>query len=134
MTALCAAFIFLWESILPIKYLPGERVNVVSSWYGEEFHGKLTACGEVYDMNALSCAHRTLPFGTILEVTHDSSVVIVIVNDRGPFRIGVDLDLSMAAFKHVAPLHEGLVQISFRPLGRTIRSTMLYNLGTGGYR
>jgi rare lipoprotein A len=69
------------------------------SYYGVEFHGKLTASGEKYNMNALTAAHRTLPFGAIVKVTNlaNNKSVIVRVNDRGPFGAGYVIDLSRAA-------------------------------------
>ena len=70
-----------------------------ASWYGPGFHGKKTASGEVYDQNAMTAAHKTLPFGTNLRVTNTANgrSVVVRVNDRGPFVAGRDLDLSRAA-------------------------------------
>lgn len=73
------------------------RVPLVASWYGEEFHGRLTASGERFDQNALTCAHRWLPFGTRLSVLYRGREVVVTVNDRGPFVAGRDLDLSRGA-------------------------------------
>lgn len=100
----------------------------VASWYGDDFHGRITACGEVYDMNAMTCAHKTLPIGTILEVTTGERSIVVIVNDRGPYIEGRDIDLSLRAFEELAPLNDGIAEVSFRVLRREIRSTMLYNL------
>lgn len=70
-----------------------------ASWYGPGFHGNRTANGETYDQNALTAAHRTLPFGTRLRVTNTANgrSVEVRINDRGPFVDGRDLDLSKAA-------------------------------------
>lgn len=70
-----------------------------ASWYGPGFHGNTTANGETYDQYAMTAAHKTLPFGTRLQVTNTANgrSVVVRINDRGPFVAGRDLDLSKAA-------------------------------------
>ncbi|TAH46038.1 MAG: septal ring lytic transglycosylase RlpA family protein, partial [Treponema sp.] len=70
-----------------------------ASWYGEEFQGRPTSSGELFDMNAYTAAHKTLPFGTMLEVTNldNGKKVTVRVNDRGPFVEDRELDVSRAA-------------------------------------
>lgn len=71
-----------------------------ASYYGQRFHGRRTASGEVFNMNAMTTAHKTLPFGTRLRVTDPNTgkSIVVRVNDRGPFVGGRGLDLSKAAF------------------------------------
>lgn len=71
----------------------------IASFYADEFHGKRTSSGELYDMNALTCAHRWLPFGAILKVVNVSNgnEVTVRVTDRGPFKHGRIIDLSKRA-------------------------------------
>ncbi len=79
---------------LPIKPL---RVwHGLASWYGPQFQGRLTANGEVYDMNTPTAAHLTLPFGSLLRVVNPKTgrSQIVRVNDRGPFVDGRELDVS----------------------------------------
>jgi rare lipoprotein A len=70
-----------------------------ASWYGRRFQGHRTASGEAFDLNMLTCAHRTLPIGTLLRVTNLSNrrSIMVRVNDRGPVPAGVIVDLSFAA-------------------------------------
>jgi rare lipoprotein A len=70
-----------------------------ASWYGRRFQGHRTASGEAFDLNMLTCAHRTLPIGTLLRVTNISNrrSIMVRVNDRGPVPAGLILDLSYAA-------------------------------------
>lgn len=70
-----------------------------ASWYGPGFHGRRTANGEVFNANALTAAHRTLPFGTRVRVTHRATgrSVVVRINDRGPFIRGRVIDLSKAS-------------------------------------
>ena len=76
-----------------------------ASWYGAAFHGRLTANGEVYDMNALTAASPTMPLPSYARVTNldNGSSVIVRVNDRGPFAKGRVIDLSARAAKMLAP-------------------------------
>lgn len=71
----------------------------IASWYGPRFHGKRTASGERFDTNALTAAHKTLPFGTRVRVKSvaDGKEVVVRINDRGPFIAGRIIDLSRAA-------------------------------------
>ena len=70
-----------------------------ASWYGHQFQGRKTASGEAFDFHMLTCAHRTLPIGTLLRVTNLSNrrSIMVRVNDRGPVPIGLIIDLSFAA-------------------------------------
>ncbi len=70
-----------------------------ASWYGWKFHGRQTANGEIFDMNKLTAAHKTLPFGTVIQVTNvqNDLSVIVRINDRGPFVEKRIIDLSKAA-------------------------------------
>src|SRR5437762_3762354 len=77
----------------------GAEETGLASWYGYPHHGRRTASGEIYDMNELTAAHRTLPLGTRLLVTNlaNGRSVEVRVNDRGPFVKGRILDLSYAA-------------------------------------
>ena len=75
------------------------RFKGISSYYGEDFHGKLTANGEVYDMYGLTAAHKTLPLNTIVRVTNleNNKSLILRINDRGPFVKGRILDCSYGA-------------------------------------
>lgn len=75
----------------------------MASWYGGKFHGRTTASGEVYNMYALTAAHKTLPFGTKVKVTNkkNGKVVYVRINDRGPFIKGRVIDLSKAAHEKI---------------------------------
>ena len=87
----------------------------VASFYGKKFHGRKTASGEIFDLNDMTCAHRTLPFGTKLEVTNPSNgqTVNVIVNDRGPYKKNRVLDLSKAAASKLGIT--GLAKVIYRP-------------------
>lgn len=90
----------------------------MTSWYGPRFHGRLTANGEVFDMNELTAAHREMPFGTQLRVTcpENGRSVMVRINDRGPFIPGRDLDLSLAAARSLGIEHQGLAWVRLEPV------------------
>jgi len=89
---------YLISAYMPREYRStGERYSAVCSWYGPGFNGRNTASGQVFNQDDLTCASRTLPFGTVLALTRADRRVIVYVNDRGPYVAGRDLDLSKAA-------------------------------------
>lgn len=81
----------------------------VASFYGAELHGRRTASGERFDMHALTAAHRTLPFGTLVLVTNPANgrSVTVRINDRGPFHGGRVIDLSRAAASEIGLVARG---------------------------
>jgi rare lipoprotein A len=83
----------------------------MASFYGNE-SGSKTASGQRFNQNALTAAHRTLPFGTKLRVTHGSRSVVVTVNDRGPFVHGRVLDLSTAAAREVGLTSAGVGRVT----------------------
>jgi rare lipoprotein A len=95
---------------------PASEQTGVASWYGERHHGRRTASGETYDMQALTAAHRTLPFGTIVAVTsvRDGRTVEVRINDRGPHVGGRIIDLSYAAARAIGLIGSGLATVRLR--------------------
>ena len=108
----------------PSKYRPrrgGEFVT--ASWYGQEFHGRPTSSGERYDMYGLTAAHKTMKFGTKLRVTNPDTgrSAVVIVNDRGPFIRGRDLDLSYGAAKRIGLEEKGVGKVKIEYLERDMR-------------
>ncbi len=88
----------------------------IASWYGPSFHGKPSASGEPYDMWALTAAHRTLPFGTWVQVTkiETGKRVTVRINDRGPFIRGRTIDLSYAAARELMMIGEGTAEVALK--------------------
>jgi rare lipoprotein A len=89
----------------------GHSFSGMASFYGNE-SGSKTASGARFNQNAMTCAHRSLPFGTKLRVTHGGRSVVVTVNDRGPFIKGRVLDLSTAAARAVGLTSAGVGQVS----------------------
>ncbi len=105
-----------------------------ASWYGGKFQGRLTASGEVFDTATLTAAHKTLPFGTIVEVTHlgNFRTVEVRINDRGPFVEGRVIDLSRAAADALDMAGEGVAPVRLKVLsepGEPIRSIQVGAFG-----
>jgi rare lipoprotein A len=88
----------------------GQSFSGMASFYGNE-SGSKTASGQRFNQEALTCAHRSLPFGTRLKVTHGDRSVIVTVNDRGPFVRGRVLDLSTAAARAVGITSSGVGRV-----------------------
>jgi rare lipoprotein A len=89
----------------------GRSFSGMASYYGNE-SGSRTASGQHFNQNALTAAHRTLPFGTKLRVTHGGRSVVVTVNDRGPFVRGRVLDLSTAAAREVGLTGAGVGRVT----------------------
>jgi rare lipoprotein A len=92
----------------------------IASWYGEPYHGRTTASGEVYDMHGMTAAHKTLPFDTVVRVTRRDTgqKVEVRINDRGPFIEGRIIDVSFAAAKRIGLVGDGVAPIKLEVLGR----------------
>jgi len=84
-----------------------------ASWYGNQFHGRTTASGEVFDQEAMTAAHRKLPFGTIVRVRNlcNDKTVVVRINDRGPFIRGRIIDLSKGAARRIGMIRDGVVPV-----------------------
>jgi len=88
-----------------------QRLDMVASWYGPGFHGRLTASGTTYDQAAMTCAHKTLPFGTVLVVEYKGKRVTVVVTDRGPFIRGRDIDLSKGVADAIGITRRGVDKV-----------------------
>lgn len=88
----------------------------IASWYGPGFDGNYTANGEIYDMNGISAAHKTLPFGTIVRVVdlETGKSVVVRINDRGPFIEGRIIDLSKGAAEKLGIIDKGIARVGLR--------------------
>jgi rare lipoprotein A len=117
-------------------YVPAEQPDYdevgTASWYGDAFHAKATANGELFDMTAMTAAHKTLPLPSIVEVTHlgNGRRIRVRVNDRGPFVDGRIIDLSRAAARELGFAGQGLARVRVRyigpaPLGRPSDGLMI---------
>lgn len=96
----------------------GYRAEGTASYYGKAHHGKRTASGERFNQNALTAAHRTLPFGTRVRVTNldNGRSVVVRINDRGPFGRGRIIDVSKAAAEQLNMLRSGTAPVRLEGL------------------
>jgi rare lipoprotein A len=103
----------------PSPPIAGTEETGAASWYGHPYHGRRTASGEIYDMNDLTAAHRSLPLGTRLMVTNldTGQAVEVRVNDRGPLVEERILDLSYAAARVIGADRVGVIPVRLRILG-----------------
>jgi rare lipoprotein A len=101
------------EPSLPADAKPLSTETGMASWYGPPYHNRRGANGEVYNMHAMTCAHRTLPLGSIVRVTNMKTghTALVRVTDRGPFIPGRVLDLSLAAARQVDVVQPGVAQV-----------------------
>ena len=115
------------ENLLPriTRYLK----QGIASWYGPRFHGKKTASGEIYDMYAMTAAHRTLPLSSYARITNleNQRSVIVRINDRGPYHGNRVLDLSYAAAKKLDLHQEGLGAVEIKAIAPELALAQLQN-------
>lgn len=103
----------------PIQDSSGFTEEGLASWYGKDFHGKKTSNGEIYDMYAMTAAHKTLPLGVSVRVQNKSNgrSTVVRVNDRGPFVKGRIIDLSYTAANELGVVGPGTAPVRIEALG-----------------
>ena len=103
----------------PLPHSKGFRQRGIASWYGKDFHGKKTSNGEIYDMYAMTAAHKTLPLGTYVRVHNleNNRKIDVRINDRGPFVRGRIIDLSYTAAKDIGIVGPGTARVEVLALG-----------------
>ena len=113
---LVVSFVLLGCATGRASRIEGSALSGEASWYGHPHHGRRTASGEVYDMNKMTAAHRTLPLGTRVLVTNreNGRTVEVRINDRGPFRKNRVLDLSYAAARSLGAVGEGVIPVTLK--------------------
>ncbi|MFC2156224.1 septal ring lytic transglycosylase RlpA family protein [Acidobacteriota bacterium] len=96
----------------------GDVQNGLASWYGDDFHGKVTSNKEIYDMHAMTAAHKSIPFNTKVRVTNlnNKKSIVVRINDRGPFVKGRIIDMSFAGAKALDMVGPGVVPVRVETL------------------
>lgn len=111
-------------SVFGKRYYPmvanlGDEFTGIASWYGPSFHAKKTSNGEIYDMYAMTAAHKTLPMNTMLRVDNleNGKSVVVRINDRGPFVAGRIIDLSNTAAHKIDMVNNGTAKVKIKVLG-----------------
>ncbi len=104
------------SNLLTIEYK--ELGTMRASWYGPRFHGRFTANGEIYDQNAMTAAHKSMKFGTILRITNprNHKSVIVRINDRGPYIPGRKIDLSKSAAEKLDVIKNGVKRLKIEEI------------------
>jgi rare lipoprotein A len=115
----------------------GAQETGLASWYGHPYHGRAAASGEIYDMEKLTAAHRTLPFGTTVRVLNLSNdrTVEVRINDRGPFVGGRIIDLSKAAAREIQMLGPGTARVRLTIIAAKAPDDRgYYGVQTGAFR
>jgi rare lipoprotein A len=107
-----------------------------ASWYGLPFNGRRASNGEIYDMNKLTAAHRTLPFETVVRVTNLSNgkITTVRITDRGPFVDNRIIDLSQAAAREIESIGPGVVPVRLEVLGNVDVSAGFFTVQVGAFR
>jgi rare lipoprotein A len=108
----------------------------LASWYGHPYHGRASASGEIYDMEQMTAAHRTLPFGTVVRV-HDldnEKAVDVRINDRGPFVDGRIIDLSHAAARVIEMIGPGTARVRLEILSAPAPAQAYFGVQVGSFR
>lgn len=120
--------IFILATILSLTTTTAQAQSKgKASYYGNKFHGRRTSDGSRYHKDSLTCAHRTLPFGTLLKVRNQKNgrEVVVKVTDRGPFGPGRIVDLSMAAAREIGMVQQGVVPVEVTRVGHVNDSNLL---------
>ncbi len=109
----------LGKKYYPTKVSINDSFSGIASWYGPNFHNKLTSNGEYYDMHAMTAAHKTLPMNTMLRVTNlDNGIKIVVrINDRGPFVKSRIIDLSNQAAHRIDMVKKGTAPVRIEVIG-----------------
>ena len=111
-------------NVFGIRYYPfvanvGDKFDGIASWYGPDFHAKKTSNGEIYNMYAMTAAHKTLPMNTVVKVDNldNGRSTIVRINDRGPFVTGRIIDLSNKAAHEIDMVRKGTARVKVTVLG-----------------
>ncbi len=117
----------------PSLGVPFERG--IASWYGSKFHGRRTACGERYDMNELTAAHPSLPFGTRVGVrnTRNGREVVVRINDRGPYARNRVIDLSYASAREIGVVAQGTASVELYLVPDSAVTAPRYTVQVGAF-
>jgi rare lipoprotein A len=120
------------------EFKKGESKEVqygIASWYGADFHGKQTSSGEVYDMYQFTCAHNTLPLGTVVMVTNleNGRSLELKVNDRGPFVKERIIDVSYAAAQMLGMREKGTASVKVEVIGSAPELVQRFTLQVGSF-
>ncbi|MFT5701888.1 MAG: rare lipoprotein A [Desulforhopalus sp.] len=119
-----APYVIKNKRYFPIPSAHGYNEQGIASWYGPDFHGRRTSNGEIYDMHAMTAAHKTLPMNTMLLVKNvqNGKKTVVRVNDRGPFIRGRIIDLSYKAAQNIGAIANGTARVQIVALAERNKS------------
>jgi rare lipoprotein A len=117
------------------EYRVGYRQKGIASWYGEPFHGRPTASGEIFDMYAMTAAHRLLPLGTHVKVKNldNGRTITLKVNDRGPFVRGRILDVSYEAARALSMIQSGTAPVELQVVKINPQETAPFTVQVGSF-
>lgn len=121
------------RNVPPPPAVPGSTESGVASWYGPPYHGRQAAGGEIYDMETLVAAHRTLPFNTwvrVVNLTNQKAIDVRII-DRGPFVGGRIIDLSKAAARAIDMIGPGTAQVRVEVLRAPVPTPGIFAVQLG---
>lgn len=132
--ALAVLFSFLALTLTAVA--ADDEQEGLASWYGEPYHGRIAASGETYNMEEMTAAHRTLPFGTTVRVNRldNGASVVVRINDRGPIPEERIIDLSKAAARRLGMIQPGVVPVAVQVVKSVPASRMVYAVQVGAFR
>jgi rare lipoprotein A len=122
---------------IPVTVQPGQTEEGIASWYGHPYHGRVAASGEVYDMEKMTAAHRTLPFHTWVRVydLDNNRTTEVRITDRGPFVGGRIIDLSHAAARELEMIGPGVARVRIEVIrAPAIAAQGLFAVQVGAFR
>lgn len=122
-TFVCLVFLFFFMPTLA-EDNDSIKTEVYATYYADRFHGRRTSNGEKYDKDAYTCAHRKLPFGTLVRVTNpkNGKTAVVRVNDRGPYGKRAKIDLSKAAARDLGMLSIGILKVELEVIEDSIKN------------
>jgi len=111
--------VFLFALLFLSIPVSGQKTTGYASYYADKFEGRITASGEKYFHQKMTAAHLSLPFGSIVKVTHlgNKNTVVVRINDRGPFVEGRIIDLSRSAAQELDFIHDGIAKVQIEVMG-----------------
>lgn len=118
-------FVLIFISLTSALFSEVFKSNVEASYYADKYHGRKTASGEIFNMYDMTCAHKTLPFGTVLRITNlkNNKIVDVRVNDRGPFVKNREIDVSKAAAQKLGMIGSGTARVKIEILNSALAKT-----------
>jgi rare lipoprotein A len=124
-----------WEQKIAKKEVVKGVQYGMASWYGKDFHGKPTSSGEIYDMYQLTCAHKTLPLGAMVMVTHmeNGKSIELKVNDRGPFVKDRIIDVSYAAAQILGMYEKGTAYVKVEAMHPVVEQVQRFTLQVGSF-